>query len=98
MRMEAQFLSNASIFPRMWSYIWMGQLQWQVRCQAWFYRGHKKSVTFSECMVSRQALDSNELKNDGTWNPQRISQSINFIKNPPTNIRLLHQICSEMNW
>jgi hypothetical protein len=25
----------------------------------------KKSVTFSECIVSRYALDSNELKNDG---------------------------------
>ena len=98
MRMEAQFLSNASIFPRMWSYIWMGQLQLQVRSQAWFHWGHKKSVTFTECIVNRQALDPNELKNDGTWNPQRISQSINFIKNLPWNIRLLHQICSEMNW
>jgi hypothetical protein len=95
--MEAQFFSTASIFPRMWRYIWMGQLQWQVCCQAWFYWGHKKSVAFSECVVSRQALVSNELKNDGTWNSQWISQSINFIKNPPLNISPLCQICSEMN-
>jgi len=60
--MEAQFLSTASIFPRMGSYIQMGQLQRQVRCQAWFYWGHKTSVAFSECMVSRQELESNELK------------------------------------